>query len=603
MTAPHRYRIWPNDPAAHLFEVSLTIDAPDPNGQVLALPAWIPGSYMIRDYAKHVVAIRAESDGLAVGLRKLDKSSWQADAVDRPLTVIAEIYAYDASVRGAHLDTTHAFFNGTCMLLCVVGQEDCACELEIAAPEAPVGKNWRVATSMRRKDGEAYSFATYEAADYAELIDHPVEIGDLSIGEFEVDGVPHVVAIRGRTRVDMARLCHDLHTLCEQHMRLLGKPEDLDRYLFLLHAPGSGYGGLEHRWSSSLVCARDNLPKRGEKEVTDGYRTFLGLASHEYFHLWNVKRLKPAAFTPYDLSTEVHTELLWVFEGITSYYDDLALVRSELISEQSYLELLGITITRVIRGAGRLRQSVAESSFDAWTKFYKQDANAANAVVSYYAKGALIALILDLKLRSETAGQVTLDHVMRECWQRWGGGEEGMPEDGLERVCEEISELDLGDFFAAVVRGTGELPLKKMLKTHGVEYLLRPATGRSDKGGKASQAKSPPPLWLGANLTSRHGDLVFSSVANGGPAETAGIAPGDVAVALDGVAFKPANCDRRLRSYHSGDSLELVVFRGDELITTRIVLASPPDDTCYLQVLAETSAETDAARAAWLHGD
>ena len=603
MSAPHQYRIWPRDPAAHLYEVSLTIAAPDPTGQVISFPAWIPGSYMIRDYAKHVVAIRAESDGLAVGLKKLDKSQWQAESVERPLTIVAEIYAYDDSVRGAHLDTTHAYFNGTCVLPCVVGQEDRACELDIAPPDAPAGKNWRVATSMRRKGAEHYGFGSYEATDYAELIDHPVEISELSIGEFEVDGVPHAIAIRGRTRVDTARLCHDLQTLCEQHMRLLGKPADLDRYLFLLYAPGSGYGGLEHRWSSSLVCSRDHLPQRGDTDVSDGYRTFLGLASHEYFHLWNVKRLKPAAFTPYNLSTEIHTSLLWVFEGITSYYDDLALVRSELISEQSYLELLGMTITRVIRGGGRHRQSVAESSFDAWTKFYKQDANATNAVVSYYAKGALVALVLDLKLRSETNGQVTLDHVMQECWSRWGAGTEGMPENGLETVCAEITDLDLGDFFDATVRGTGELPLRKLLRTHGVEYLLRPASGRGDKGGKPLRGKKPLPLWLGANLSDRGGKLEFSAVKNGGPAEAAGVAPGDVAVALDGVAFTSANSDRRLRSYHAGDVLELVVFRGDELITTRIVLANAPEDTCYLQVLAEADAEMDAARAGWLIGD
>ena len=346
MTAVIRYRIRPANPAAHVFEVSLILESPDPEGQVFSMPAWIPGSYMIRDYAKHVVSIRAESDGLDVPLTKLDKSTWQAAPASRPLTVTAEIYAYDPSVRGAHLDTTHAYFNGPCMFFAVAGQENVPVELTIEPPEAPIGRDWRVATSMRRVEAPEYGFGTYGAADYAELIDHPVEIAALTI-------------------VDIARLCHDLATLCRQHMALLGPPADLDRYLFLLHAPGSGYGGLEHRWSSSNVCSRDNLPQRGEKEISDGYRTFLGLVSHEYFHLWNVKRLKPVAFTPYDLSREVHTRLLWVFEGITSYYDDLALVRSGLISEASYLELLGKTITRVIRGAGRHRQTVSESSFDA----------------------------------------------------------------------------------------------------------------------------------------------------------------------------------------------------------------------------------------------
>ena len=318
MSAAHRYTIRPLDPAAHLFEVRVTVAVPDPAGQAFAMPAWIPGSYMIRDYARHVVAARAESDGRDVALRKLDKSRWQAAPTERELTLVLEIYAYDDSVRGAHLDLTHAFFNGTCVFPAVAGQEDVSCVVDIQAPEKPAGKNWRVATSMRREAAAQYDFGTYRVADYAELVDHPVEIGELTIGEFEAGGVPHAIAIRGKTRVDMGRLCHDLQTICEQHMSLLDVPTDLDRYLFLLHAPGTGYGGLEHRWSSANICGRDNLPARGDEGVSDSYRTFLGLVSHEYFHLWNVKRMKPAVFTPYDLAQETHTSLLWVFEGVTS---------------------------------------------------------------------------------------------------------------------------------------------------------------------------------------------------------------------------------------------------------------------------------------------
>lgn len=594
-----RYRIWPKDPAAHLYEVRVTVKQPAADGQELEMPAWIPGSYMIRDYAKHVVAIRAESDGLAVELEKLDKSRWRAQPTGRPLEVIAEIYAHDASVRGAHLDTTHAYFNGTCMFLAVAGQEEKPCELEIVPPGKPVGKDWRVATSMRRKEAEEYGFGLYEADDYAELIDHPVEIGNLNIGEFDVDGIPHAIAIRGNARVDISRLCHDLQTLCREQMALLGAPGDLDRYLFLLDAPASGYGGLEHRWSSSLVCARENLPLRLDDDVSDGYRTFLGLASHEYFHLWNVKRLKPAEFTPYRLGEESYTSLLWVFEGITSYYDDLVLVRSGLISTESYLELLGQTITRVQRGPGRTRQSVAESSFDAWTKFYKQDANASNAIVSYYAKGSLVALALDLKIRSESQdGALSLDDVMIECWKRWGTTGDGMPEDGFEQVCAEITGLDLADFFDAAVRGTGELPLPALLAKFGVTYNLRAASGRNDKGGKSSD-KQPAP-WLGATLVERNGRPVFATVQNGGPAEKAGVAPGDIAVALDGLALTASNGDKRLRTYRDGDRLELVIFRGDELITTKVRLAEAPLDTCYLTVDEDADAEALGKQAAWL---
>jgi len=602
MTTAHRYCIEPVNPAAHLFQVRLTVAEPDPQGQVFVMPAWIPGSYMIRDYARNVVAIRAESDGREVALSKLDKSRWQAAPVQRALTLVAEIYAYDLSVRGAHLDRTHAYFNGPCVFFAVAGQEDRACELEILPPADDVAGDWRVATSMRRKAAQPYAFGSYTADDYAELIDHPVEAGQLSIGEFEVGGIPHAIAIRGRTRVDMGRLCHDLRTLCEQHQSLLGTPADFDRYLFLLHAPGSGYGGLEHRWSSSLVCTRDSLPFRGEETVSEAYRTFLGLASHEYFHAWNVKRMKPGAFTPYDLSAESHTGLLWVFEGITSYYDDLALVRSGLINETSYLELLGRTITRVLRGAGRLRQSVEESSFDAWTKFYKQDANASNAIVSYYTKGSLIALALDLKLRSETNGRIALDDVMQACWQRWGESGTGMPEDGFENVAAAVSGIDLGDFFDASVRGTGELPLESLLHTHGVAWKLRAAQGSNDKGGQKLAASKQRQVWLGAVLREENGRSVFASVANGGPAELAGVAPGDAAVALDGLQLTAANIDGRMNAYRDGDELELAVFRGDELLTMTVRIAAAPLDTCYLELVEDVTLDVEGLRMAWLHG-
>jgi predicted metalloprotease with PDZ domain len=600
MTTPHRYSIFPRDPAAHLFEVRLTVARPAPDGQVFAMPAWIPGSYMIRDYARHVVAARAESDGREVALDKLDKSRWRAAPCERELTLVLDIYAHDASVRGAHLDPTHAFFNGTCVFPAVAGQEETPCEVDIRPPDKPHGKRWRVATSMRRKDAEPYGFGVYSVADYPELIDHPVEIGELIIGEFEAGGVPHAIAIRGNTRVDMARLCHDLQTICEQHMSLLGVPSDLDRYLFLLHAPGTGYGGLEHRWSSANICSRENLPARGDEGVSEEYRTFLGLVSHEYFHLWNVKRMKPAVFTPYDLSRETHTALLWVFEGITSYYDDLGLVRSGLIDAQSYLELLGQTITRVLRGGGRRRQSVAESSFDAWTKFYKQDANAANAIVSYYAKGALIALSIDLKLRLETAGATTLDDIMRAAWARWGETGTGVPEDGFEQLLTEESGVDLGDFLGAAVHGTGELPLETLLRSHGIEYRLRRSAGGKDKGGKADGDGNLPEVWFGATIDSRDGKAVVGVVHNGGPAERAGIAPGDEVVALDGLRIDAAGADSRMRRYHAGDRSEVSVFRGDELISLHLKWAEAPLNTCYLVVDEDADDATVSLRNAWL---
>ncbi len=603
MTAPLKYSIRPADPTAHLFEVRLTIADPDPAGQVLRLPAWIPGSYMIRDYARHVVGIRAESDGLNVVIEKLDKSRWQAAPVERELTITAEIYAFDESVRGAHLDTTHGFFNGTCVFLEPLGDddrgfEDRACELEILPPDKPYGKHWRVATSMESDGAPVYGFGRYCAANYAELIDHPVEMGQLTIGEFTVNGVPHVFAIRGRHSADMARLCHDVEKLCTTQHEFLGTPKDLDRYVFLLHAPGEGYGGLEHGWSSSLVASRGSLPPRGLEGMTEEYRTFLGLVSHEYFHLWNVKRMKPARFRPYDLTQETHTGLLWVFEGITSYYDDLMLLRSGLIPVESWLEMVGQTMTRVHRNAGRLRQSVEASSFDAWTKFYKQDENAGNAIVSYYAKGSLIALALDLKLREDTDGRVSLDDVMHECWRRFGETGQGMGEGEFEAVCDEVSGLVLDDFFANAVRGTGKLPLDALFERHGIHVRYRAAVGGTDKGGKLSEAAMP--VAFGAKVAERDGATFVTAVANGSPAEKAGLAARDQLLALDGLRVSAATLDATLRRFRPNDTTSLVVFRGDELMELSLRFTKPPEDTVYLELADDPGEEACARRNAWL---
>ena len=605
MTAPLRYAIRPANPAAHLFEVRLILDDPAADGQVFAMPAWIPGSYMIRDYARHVVGIRAESDGLDVPLTKLDKSRWQAAPVSRPLTVVAEIYAYDESVRGAHLDNTHAYFNGTCVFPEPEGHSERPCELEIEAPDEAFlkahGHDWRVATSMRRDGAEPYGFGRYAAENYAELIDHPVEIGPLSIAEFEVKAIPHTLAIRGRHAADMTRLCHDIETVCAAHMDFLPPPKDLDRYVFLLHATASGYGGLEHCWSSSLVASRDSLPARvphaDSKEgdpaqaPNDAYRGFLGLVSHEYFHLWNVKRMKPAAFRPYELNAETHTGLLWVYEGITSYYDDRMLLLSGLVDEKGYLELLGQTMTRVRRGKGRQRQSVEDSSFDAWTKFYKQDANAGNAIVSYYAKGALIALALDLKLRYETDGRVSLDDVMQECWRRFGETGQGMQEREIEAIAAEVSGLGLEDFFDAAVRGTGELPLDRLLARHGVRVCYRAASGAKDPGGKP--AADVRKVAFGAVVVGGSRAEV-KSVANDSPAELAGVAPGDQLVALDGLRVTAGTLDKSVACFRAGDKAELVAFRGDELLHLTIRFAAAPEDTVYLELMDEADV-ADAA--------
>jgi len=600
-----RYRIAPRSPEAHLFEVSVTVEAPDPGGQRFALPAWIPGSYMIREFARHVVAIRAVRGRRPVRLAKLDKHTWRADPCDGPLTVTAEIYAWDPSVRGAHLDTTHGFFNGACVFLRAVGRESSPIEVEILPPRGARYRGWRVATAMRRKRAPRNGFGLYAAADYDELIDHPVEMGTFALGRFTARGVPHEIAVTGGHDADMARLERDLRRLCETHIRFWGEPAPMDRYLFLVTARGEGYGGLEHRASTALLCSRDDLPLRGDREAAEGYRTFLGLASHEYFHTWNVKRIRPAAFASGDLSGERYTGLLWAFEGITSYYDDLALVRAGLITEADYRELLGRAATALARTPGRLRQTVAESSWDAWIKYYRQDENSPNAVVSYYGKGSLVALCLDLTIRRRTGGRKSLDDVMRALWTRYGRTGRGVPEDGVERVAQEVTGLRLGAFFERALRATAELPLAQALRGVGLALVTRPAESSTDRGGRPAE-KSARALAgqasFGARTATEGDELKLTHVLDGGAAQRAGLAAGDVVVALAGRRATPKSLPRLLGRRKPGERVRVHAFRGDELRAYDVVLDAAPVDTCVIEIDARAETAARRRRRAWLDG-
>jgi len=579
--APIRYRIVPSNPAAHLLEVSCTLPAPVADGQCFALPAWIPGSYLIRDFARHIVAIRAESGGQPVALRKLDKHTWQAAPIagSDELCVICEIYAWDLSVRGAHVDQTHAFFNGSNVFLRALGNEDRPCLVDIRRPDGQAYSGWRVATALPLATDEAgaarrHGFGLYRAGNYDELIDHPVEMGRFALASFSACGVAHEVAISGRHDCDLARLTADLQRICEWQIRLFGEPAPMPCYLFLVTAVGDAYGGLEHRSSTALLCARDTLPWPGMRGLPERYREFLGLCSHEYFHAWNVKRIKPAAFVPYNLDAENYTTLLWAFEGFTSYYDDLTLLRCGLIRRQQWLDIIGRTIDKVCNEPGRLRQTLAESSFDAWTKYYRPDENTPNAVVSYYAKGALVALALDLKLRAETAGRVSLDDLMRALWQRHGHAADaaGIDDDDIRLLAEDISGLDLRDFFADAVHGTTDVDLARLLRPFGIRLQRAPA------------ARTPS---LGAKLGSEGNELRLTTVYDGGAAQAAGLAAGDQLLAINGLRVTPATQERLLERHGAGDVLRLHVFRRDELLECSLRLGEPARDRHHLQWLRQ----------------
>jgi predicted metalloprotease with PDZ domain len=597
------YRVRALRPEAHLFFVELETQGLPPGELLVSMPAWIPGSYMIRDFARNLVSIVAEDPSGSIPVEKLDKQTWRLRPSGGPVFLRYQIYAWELSVRAAHLDRTHAYFNGPTLFLRVHGSEDAPCRVELRPPPGDSYSHWRVVTSLAPVDTDSRGYGIYGADDYDDLIDHPVEMGSFSLIPFSVRGVPHRMAITGRHRADEARLELDLARICETHATLFGELP-LDRYLFLTTAVGDGYGGLEHRFSTSLLCGRDELPRPGGEPPGRGYRRFLGLCSHEYFHLWNVKRIRPEVFAQNGLEREVHTRLLWAFEGITSYYDELALVRSGCIDEASYLELLAETITRVMRNPGRLVQTVAESSFDAWTKFYKQDENAPNAVVSYYAKGALIALALDLTIRRETGNAKSLDQIMRALWERHGRTGVGVSERGVEHLAAEVTGLDLEGFFEQALDSTEDLDLHGLLGTMGVGLRMRASRGPEDLGGvvedRTQEKVEPPRPDLGIRLKPGVPEPVIGVVLSGGPAEIAGLAPGDTLIALEAIRIQRDRLDDMVAEVAQGEDVRIHAFRRDELMCFRVRPHPAPADTCELRILAASTDEIAGRRADWL---
>jgi predicted metalloprotease with PDZ domain len=571
---PIVYRIAPADPHAHLFAVSLAIASPATEGQRLALPAWIPGSYMIREFARHIVAVSARDARGPVRIDKIDKHTWRAAPAEGPLTVDYTVYAWDLSVRAAHLDATHGFLNASSVCLRVVGQESLPCVVELAPPPSGVARDWRVATTLPEAGARRHGFGRYRALDYDALLDHPIEMGRFEFASFEAGGARHEIAITGHADVDTARLARDLAPVCAAQSALFEprtRRAPFDRFLFMTTAVGEGYGGLEHRDSTALLCGRNDLPWRGMTEAGDGYRGFLGLCSHEYFHAWHVKRIKPAAFVPYDLEREAYTRLLWIFEGFTSYYDDLMLARAGVIGETDYLKLLSRTVSNVLRGPGRAVQSVADSSFDAWIKYYRQDENSPNTVVSYYAKGALVALCIDLAVRARTDGRASLDDAMRLLWRRYGrdfyaadGGpgahQAGLPEDAFPGLLREATGVVLDGPLRGWVEGTQELPLARLLKPFGVALKLAPA--------------DPSPS-LGLRTATRAGELSVANAYTGGAAQRAGLSAGDVLIACDGLRIDEKSLKALLARRKPGDVLRLHAFRRDELMRFEATLDRP----------------------------
>ena len=517
------YTVEAHDLHAHLFRVTLTIPEPAAQ-QTVSLPVWIPGSYLVREFSKNLQHLSARQGRRQVAVRQQDKCSWQIDCkTDEALTLRYEVYAFDNSVRTAWLDARRGFFNGTSLCLRVHGQEQRPHQLALQPVKGR--PDWQVATGLTPVKTDKKGFGLYRAADYDELVDCPMELGTFWSGRFKACGIEHRFVVAGALpSFDGERLLADTQKICEAEIRFwhgqgaqAGRKAPHKNYLFMLNAVDDGYGGLEHRNSTALICSRRDLPRMGEKKTGEGYTTLLGLISHEYFHTWNVKQLRPDVFARYDYARENYTPLLWFFEGFTSYYDDLLLRRAGLIDDAIYLQLLGKTINQVAQTPGRHVQTVAQASFDAWVKYYRQDENTPNATVSYYTKGALVALCLDLSLREESKDQGhSLDEVMRGLWQRCKAGP--MREQDVLDELHTVTGRSWHKEIQACVHSTAELPLARLLEAQGIRIHAEP--------GNLAQH-------LGLRHQDANGSVQVKAVLRGSAAEQAGFAAGDEWLGLE----------------------------------------------------------------------
>lgn len=564
--------------ASRYLDVRLVLPA-NPQGWRLSLPAWIPGSYLIRDFAKHLVGMQARTaEGCALALTVLDQQTWQLPGTTSETIIDYAVYCADFSVRTAHVDSDHAFFNGSSVFLRTHGleQQDHRVTLDLTG----VPTDWRVATTLPEdpQNPEGYRAEGYEA-----LIDHPFEIGRFQHVTFSAHGVPHrMVFTHPHPKTDLERIARDVARICQVEIDLFGGAP-FDQYLFLVALDERGFGGLEHRDSTALIFPRDDLPMQGETGVSPAYQRFLSLCAHEYFHSWHVKRIRPAAFEGLPLAQVAQTRLLWVFEGFTSYFDDWLVRRAGLIDEAQYLDALAQTINRAIRGKGWTRQTLEESSFYAWTRFYQQDENAVNAIVSYYTRGAIVALMLDLTLRLQGRSLVS---VMQRLWQEYG--QTGLPEgDAIERLIESEAGHALGDFFHRALRGTEPLEFVALLAAFGVqaEATAETACAKVDFGA----------LVGGDDPRVARVQVVFEDR----PAACAGLAAGDEIIALDGFAIHGAAWQKRLDRYRADDQVLVQGFRQGRLSDWTVVLGAPVVNQWRL-TRAPDSAQAAAQGSAWL---
>ncbi|GAB2914035.1 M61 family metallopeptidase [Rheinheimera gaetbuli] len=583
MTKSVFYQIDIADISGHIIDVTLHF-SPTAGQHVLTLPAWIPGSYMIRDFARNILAISAHDHTGPLLLQQRDKHSWQLDCKANEVTVRYQLYAYDLSVRAAYVDDEVAIINPACICLSVSELQHLTHRIHVTKPEVDIAGNWRLATGLcRATTTDFLGFGSYDASSYQTLIDSPILAGHFQLAQFNIDGITHYLVVSGDNLTDLSRFSADLEKICRQQVNVFGTlPPDLSSYWFLLWVTEDGYGGLEHLNSTLLLCSRFDLPAATMVEIDENYQNLLALCSHEYFHTWWVKRLKPACFARYQLDAEQYTPQLWLYEGFTSYYDDLALARAGLIDSKNYVKTLERAISRVTRNPSDVQQSLTDSSFTAWTKFYKQDENAVNAVVSYYVKGGLVALCLDAWLHSHNS---SLDEVVRQLWQQYL--HTGTPDNALQLVLEQLGFAELSALTDNWLNQTARLPLAQLLPGFGLELTLRPMQHADDFGGAVIDMQP----FIGAQTKVVNGLLQLTQVYQGGSAHQAGLMVGDQLLALDGSKINATSLPQLLKRHGVGATVILHYYRKDRLLQSQFTLADAVQQVAILTVTEQAKCD------------
>jgi predicted metalloprotease with PDZ domain len=488
------------------------------------------------------------------------------------LTASFDLYAHDLTVRTSHLDATHLFFTPTNGLPYLPERLTEPLSLQVAVPAG-----WRIATGLQPA---ARSPDEFLAADYDELVDSPLHAGTDPVLEFEVDGRLHQIATWGRTNMDPDRLTADLARIVSAQSRLFGGLP-YDRYVFILMTADEGRGGLEHRNSCAILAPRFDF------RPGPAYERVLRLLSHEFFHTWNVKRIRPEVLGPFDYSAEAYTRLLWAMEGITDYYAALMLRRAGIITADRLLEIYSEWMGDLSRVPGRFLQSLEEASFDAWIKYYRPDEHSANSSISYYLKGALASMLLDLEIRRRTGGARSLDDLMRLLWERFGVTGRGVPEGGYQALVEEIAGGEWTAFFDEAIRGRDDLTYAGPLAAVGL-------------AAEWSGEPNAPDAWLGINLRSEGGRTRISSVPSDSPAWEAGLTPGDELLALDGFRVSDSSLPERLKDFSVGQTVRVSVFRRDELLDIPVTLARRSPTRVALRSMEDPTPSQRALRDGWL---